>query len=38
MRALRKKVVENDVASWSRSFLEALEAAREAKRAKKAGA
>ncbi|WP_374974634.1 trehalose-6-phosphate synthase [Microbacterium trichothecenolyticum] len=38
MRALRKKVVENDVASWSRSFLEALEAAREAKRAKKTGA
>jgi trehalose 6-phosphate synthase len=38
MRALRKKVVENDVASWSRSFLEALEAAREAKRAKEAGA
>lgn len=38
MRALRKKVVENDVASWSRSFLEALEAARESKRAKEAGA
>ncbi len=38
MRALRRKVVENDVASWSRSFLDALDAARAAKRAKKAGA
>ena len=38
MRALRKKVVENDVASWSRSFLDALDAARTAKRAKQAGA
>ncbi|MFB7891422.1 trehalose-6-phosphate synthase [Microbacterium sp. NPDC056044] len=37
MRALRKKVVENDVASWSRSFLDALDSARTAKRAKKAG-
>ena len=38
MRALRKKVVDNDVASWSRSFLDALDAARTAKRAKQAGA
>ncbi|WP_341998760.1 trehalose-6-phosphate synthase [Microbacterium sp. LWH7-1.2] len=34
MRALRKKVVESDVASWSRSFLDALDAARASKRAK----
>ncbi|MFF2484898.1 trehalose-6-phosphate synthase [Microbacterium sp. NPDC058062] len=38
MRALRKKVVENDVASWSRSFLDALDTAREGKRVQKAGA
>ncbi|MEV4688653.1 alpha,alpha-trehalose-phosphate synthase (UDP-forming) [Microbacterium sp. LWH3-1.2] len=31
MRALRKKVVESDVASWSRSFLDALDAARASK-------
>lgn len=28
MRALRKKVIESDVARWSRSFLDALDAAR----------
>ncbi|MET0735696.1 MAG: trehalose-6-phosphate synthase [Microbacterium sp.] len=30
MRALRRKVVENDVAAWSRSFLDALRTARAA--------
>ncbi|TQJ31864.1 trehalose-6-phosphate synthase [Microbacterium sp. SLBN-146] len=29
MRAMRKKVIENDVAAWSRSFLTALAAAKE---------
>ena len=33
MRALRRKVLENDVAEWSRSFLAALEAAGTANRA-----
>ncbi|MDQ7877484.1 trehalose-6-phosphate synthase [Microbacterium sp. QXD-8] len=32
MRALRRKVVENDVARWSQSFLDALDAARERNR------
>ncbi|WP_347975814.1 trehalose-6-phosphate synthase [Microbacterium sp. ProA8] len=32
MRALRRKVVENDVARWSRSFLDALDGARERNR------
>jgi trehalose 6-phosphate synthase len=32
MRALRRKVVENDVARWSQSFLDALEGARERNR------
>lgn len=32
MRALRRKVTENDVERWSRSFLDALEAARAEKR------
>ena len=32
MRALRKKVIESDVARWSRLFLEALEDARRARR------
>jgi trehalose 6-phosphate synthase len=32
MRALRRKVIENDVERWSRSFLDALEAARAEKR------
>ncbi|QKJ19215.1 alpha,alpha-trehalose-phosphate synthase (UDP-forming) [Microbacterium hominis] len=32
MRALRKKVLENDVARWSQSFLDALESTRRAKR------
>ncbi|GAB3602174.1 alpha,alpha-trehalose-phosphate synthase (UDP-forming) [Microbacterium aureliae] len=31
MRALRRKVLENDVARWSQSFLDALERARQAK-------
>jgi trehalose 6-phosphate synthase len=35
MRALRKKVIENDVARWSRSFLDALEEARTSKNAKR---
>jgi trehalose 6-phosphate synthase len=30
MRALRRKVIENDVDAWSRSFLEALENAKKA--------
>ncbi len=30
MRSLRRRVAENDVAAWSRSFLRALEAARRA--------
>jgi trehalose 6-phosphate synthase len=38
MRALRKKVIENDVARWSRSFLDALEEARTSKNAKRARA
>ena len=38
MRALRKKVIENDVARWSQSFLEALEAARRLHRRAGAGA
>jgi trehalose 6-phosphate synthase len=33
MRALRRKVLENDVAKWSESFLAALEAAGTANRA-----
>jgi trehalose 6-phosphate synthase len=33
MRALRRKVLENDVAKWSQSFLDALEVARRSKRA-----
>ncbi|HEY9306285.1 MAG TPA: trehalose-6-phosphate synthase [Microbacterium sp.] len=32
MRALRRKVVENDVARWSQSFLDALDGARERNR------
>ncbi|MNL47980.1 Trehalose-phosphate synthase [compost metagenome] len=32
MRALRRKVIENDVARWSQSFLDALDAARERNR------
>jgi len=32
MRALRKKVIESDVARWSRSFLDALDAARRGRR------
>ena len=32
MRALRKKVIESDVARWSRSFLDALEGARRSRR------
>jgi len=32
MRALRRKVLENDVARWSQSFLEALDGARERNR------
>jgi len=32
MRALRRKVIENDVERWSRSFLDALDAARAEKR------
>lgn len=38
MRALRKKVIENDVARWSQSFLDALEAARRQHRRPGAGA
>ncbi len=38
MRALRKKVLENDVATWSQSFLQALDEARAAHRAKRADA
>ncbi|MDQ2689477.1 MAG: trehalose-6-phosphate synthase [Chloroflexota bacterium] len=37
MRALRKKVIENDVARWSQSFLDALEAARRQHRRPGAG-
>ena len=32
MRALRKKVLEHDVDRWSRSFLDALDEARRAKK------
>lgn len=41
MRALRKRVIEHDVARWSRSFLDALDDAKSAKRrsdARRAGA
>jgi trehalose 6-phosphate synthase len=38
MRALRKKVIESDVARWSRSFLDALETARRSRHGEKVGA
>jgi trehalose 6-phosphate synthase len=38
MRALRRKVIESDVAAWSRSFLAALESAGTANRAIRADA